>query len=598
VSDFAALLEQPLPILPPIDCHPPTSLLLFATLSPSMPKNTLQTSNPTVRIHHSSPAPSSDQQPMLAQSQFVGGGWNEGFPGAHYLNAYPKNPRHARFHKRASSGSSVASAGPPSPLDHTTLCPRIATEQFSPHYENLEYMHTPPSAHTSKSVPTPTSDVYMYPTQYGAIDMRRIHSTGADDNVSYALSGAPSVSTMSRNSPSTPHTNYEVDFDDSKTFFPGEMSQSENWMAEYLRINAGYPQHTPAYQQSLHDVFPEQFTNAMAYPQQHQALRLNAQMQQPPRPSTIADRLQAAQQDHLRANTPLTSNPREKSPFRQNSPFSVSEQMRASVQRTQQRPTLPKTRTSVSPKELQLNQNDLDDPNATPLFADEQQSMFANRRHGSNMSPFYAPGFTEASLQIPPTYQYVNRPEASHSGLPDLTPDFPAHISSMESTVEEVPSERSSPQSTQTKKPQTVQRHAERPTDTSSDSGTYSCTYHGCLLRFDTPVKLQKHKREGHRQVSPSSPSTNLALRNSQAGPHKCERINPSTGKPCNSIFSRPYDLTRHEDTIHNGRKIKVRCHLCTEEKTFSRNDALTRHMRVVHPDIEWPGKQKRRTVK
>jgi uncharacterized Zn-finger protein len=85
------------------------------------------------------------------------------------------------------------------------------------------------------------------------------------------------------------------------------------------------------------------------------------------------------------------------------------------------------------------------------------------------------------------------------------------------------------------------------------------------------------------------------SLRNSQAGPHKCERINPSTGKPCNSIFSRPYDLTRHEDTIHNARKLKVRCHLCTEEKTFSRNDALTRHMRVVHPEVDWPGKQRRR---
>lgn len=65
----------------------------------------------------------------------------------------------------------------------------------------------------------------------------------------------------------------------------------------------------------------------------------------------------------------------------------------------------------------------------------------------------------------------------------------------------------------------------------------------------------------------------------------QCERINPSTGKPCNTIFSRPYDLTRHEDTIHNARKQKVHCPLCTEEKTFSRSDALTRHLRVVHPE-------------
>jgi uncharacterized Zn-finger protein len=86
-----------------------------------------------------------------------------------------------------------------------------------------------------------------------------------------------------------------------------------------------------------------------------------------------------------------------------------------------------------------------------------------------------------------------------------------------------------------------------------------------------------------------------LMERNSQAGPHKCERINPGTGKPCNAIFSRPYDLTRHEDTIHNIRKQKSRCALCQEEKLFSRSDALTRHMRVVHPEVDFPGKYRRR---
>lgn len=76
---------------------------------------------------------------------------------------------------------------------------------------------------------------------------------------------------------------------------------------------------------------------------------------------------------------------------------------------------------------------------------------------------------------------------------------------------------------------------------------------------------------------------------------HECEKINPSTGKPCNTVFSRAYDLTRHEDTIHNSRKQKVRCQICMEEKTFSRRDALTRHMRVVHPDIDFPTKRSRR---
>jgi hypothetical protein len=119
----------------------------------------------------------------------------------------------------------------------------------------------------------------------------------------------------------------------------------------------------------------------------------------------------------------------------------------------------------------------------------------------------------------------------------------------------------------------------------SSGSGTYTCTYHGCALRFETPSKLHKHKREAHRQTVSAGEGNALAMGTSH---HKCERINPSTGKPCNSVFSRPYDLTRHEDVIHNNiRKQKVRCHICTEEKTFSRKIALTRHMRVVHPEVQ-----------
>ncbi|KAK4171123.1 hypothetical protein QBC36DRAFT_200001, partial [Triangularia setosa] len=37
--------------------------------------------------------------------------------------------------------------------------------------------------------------------------------------------------------------------------------------------------------------------------------------------------------------------------------------------------------------------------------------------------------------------------------------------------------------------------------DISADDGTYTCTYHGCTMRFEIPTLLQKHKREGHRQA-------------------------------------------------------------------------------------------------
>jgi hypothetical protein len=202
---------------------------------------------------------------------------------------------------------------------------------------------------------------------------------------------------------------------------------------------------------------------------------------------------------------------------------------------------------------------------------------------------------------VPMPFSSQNYRSAATMSAPkqEETPDFPAHLTSMDSSASEAPPSSQNSNHTETLKP----------ASSLADTGTYTCTYHGCSLRFETPQKLQKHKREGHRNpaTSPVSPGASAAAasasmtsaailaRNSQAGPHKCERINPTTGKPCNTIFSRPYDLTRHEDTIHNVRKQKVRCALCVEEKTFSRSDALTRHMRVVHPEVDFPGKHRRR---
>ena len=76
--------------------------------------------------------------------------------------------------------------------------------------------------------------------------------------------------------------------------------------------------------------------------------------------------------------------------------------------------------------------------------------------------------------------------------------------------------------------PKSQAQQVQRPHDTSFDAGIYSCTYHGCFLRFDSPAKLQRHKREGHRQVSPNntasvSASPNLEPRNS--GEYKMEQV-------------------------------------------------------------------------
>jgi len=82
-----------------------------------------------------------------------------------------------------------------------------------------------------------------------------------------------------------------------------------------------------------------------------------------------------------------------------------------------------------------------------------------------------------------------------------------------------------------------------------------------------------------NRDESPPAPSSSTGV-----GSRWCERINPRNGMNCNRLFSRTYDLARHEDTIHNSTRRKLVCGLCTNDKSFSRNDALTRHIRVVHP--------------
>ncbi|KAK4692381.1 hypothetical protein P7C71_g4809, partial [Lecanoromycetidae sp. Uapishka_2] len=310
---------------------------------------------------------------------------------------------------------------------------------------------------------------------------------------------------------------------------------------------------------------------------------------------------------------------------------------------------------TISPKEVDL---DFEEPEADPKFTHfppalrESQATPANtynrtfarvntdensnteqsfgsmatsrRQSSSNYTESSTPQQSNSSFtfmppsmpqQLPQQYPFISNQRRQSSSMrsnSDQVPDFPASLTSMESTKSEsgqAENIRLIPELSQPSQPSSQESAVQRPADTSANSGTYTCVTPNCNLRFDTSAKLQKHRRESHRASpystsSPTTPSSstthntqaaqNNVSRNNAPGPHRCEKMNPSTNKPCNTVFSRSYDLTRHEDTIHNNRKQKVRCHLCTEEKTFSRNDALTRHMRVVHPDVDFPGKQRR----
>jgi hypothetical protein len=463
----------------------------------------------------------------------------------------------------------------------------------------------------------------------------------------FGHSARHSVSSYGHDSPATPHTAPGEDFDDRFKVPPTDMRQVT--VPKFERT------YTDAAVDNFYD--PSAMVQTQSVPQPKSAP--NASLLSPYRSSNANDvvqrTLQAAQ--NARSQSPSTSVSRGVSPFRNGSPFrqptsgfnsprvrvgtaaQAREQNReadAAYAMKQNLPTSeeaePKT---ISPKDALLDYREADEDSKVPLFPESGASEYEHQYHGGDQyrnaaqssfdttsgqsyrrdswaTPQFSPNFsTSTAGSQPPSFAFVPPAISGNMhGLPfgstsqyrstpnnmptssEQVPDFPAHLTSMESSASEA-----EPQNSQNS---TSEQLLQKPASSTADSGTYTCTYHGCTLRFETPQKLQKHKREGHRNANPTSVSstmTSAALleRNSQAGPHKCERINPTTGKPCNTIFSRPYDLTRHEDTIHNARKQKVRCALCVEEKTFSRNDALTRHMRVVHPEIDFPGKHRRR---
>ncbi|KAJ9642424.1 hypothetical protein H2199_004805 [Coniosporium tulheliwenetii] len=489
------------------------------------------------------------------------------------------------------------------------------------------------------------------------------HEAAADEDVpAFTPSGKDSVSSYGQTSPSTPHTTQGDEYDDRfKVPSTGEITSSsvEAWISDYLLFDDDADmtrQSMPIkLDRTMSDIYQDELynpANAAALAVQAPSRPINANLLTPYRNTMVHNRLQAA--DAARSQSPASAISREVSPFRFGSqhdpghaPSPRPRLATASQAREQQKaeadayaarqlsePLPEEPPKTISPKEAMLDYQETEEDAKMPLFPDGGSSEYGQQYNGGNNISHYdnsseasyghvataqngtwqapqqtSPAFSNASVpqsnftfatpSLPMTLPFDNsqyRPVTNLSSGPEPTPEFPAHLTSMESSASEAPD--SNPSSQQ-------EAPMQKPAGATADSGTYTCTYHGCSLRFETPQKLQKHKRDGHRQTVQPTPitpgigsgmtSAALMARNSQAGPHKCERINPTTGKPCNTIFSRPYDLTRHEDTIHNNRKQKVRCALCVEEKTFSRNDALTRHMRVVHPEVDFPGKNRRR---
>jgi hypothetical protein len=484
----------------------------------------------------------------------------------------------------------------------------------------------------------------MDTTMAAHMSMKQALMDQGDDVPDFAHSARQSVSSYGHDSPATPHTAQGDDMDFKMPPNGETLHKVDSWLFNQFCTydDPEARQHTvPKFERTYTDIAADNFYDPSAVAQSiPQTKPAQSSLLSPYRGNandSVQRALQAAQ--YARSQSPSGSASRGDSPFRRGSPYrqpsnnfnsplvgsaaatrernnkaDAAYAMKSQMQSSQD--SEPKT---ISPKDALLDYRESEDDSKVSLFPDSgaeydtqynggeqfrqpSQNSFdtpssQSYRRDSWVAPQFAANFpvsaapslqtsssfnfvapavhnTMPSLPLASTSQYRSAPSNMPSTV-DQTPEFPAHLTSMESSASEAEPSNS----------QSSDRFLHKPAPSGADSGTYSCTYHGCSQRFETPQKLQKHKREGHRSANLGTTMTSAAIleRNSQAGPHKCERINPTTGKPCSTVFSRPYDLTRHEDTIHNARKQKVRCALCVEEKTFSRNDALTRHMVRVH---------------
>ena len=627
--------------------------------------------NPRLRVQQSTPNTSPYSPPPMSAGSYQPQSWNNLQDWSH-LSPHAQQQQYSqpafRSHKRLPSESSVGSAGPASPYTQSAAYPHIVDTETqsvnSPHFESFDNSYSN-AAHFAKPLPAYTSPLNNGSLFHQAYNFQQPSTNNAGQYIQQQSAMRQAMRGQRGNSMSGGH-NLPTETSYGGTEYDGSVVSAD------LR-------RTPNLDRTMSDIYQDELYNpSMAQPppstQPSHSQQSQVNLLSPSYRATFNNRLQEA--NAARSASPTNSLARERSPFREyavqefaqgpNSPVRMNsarqiraaQKLQADAQAyTDHHPQISShdfaSPNTISPKEVSLDYHQSEDESKNfPLFPQQQlkqENGFAsvnNQRASTTQShndqyaraaglTTYPSSTSDQSNSnftfmppsvpgVPQAYPFISQRRQSNSMRShnsDQVPEFPATLSSMESTKSDsgasenvrppgIASQHSSEPSSQE---QTSSSPLPRPQDTSANSGTYTCTAPSCTARFDTSIKLQKHRREAHTvrtsaspyagSASPATPSSNMTdaqaaannvNRNNQPGPHKCDKINPSTGKPCNTIFSRSYDLTRHEDTIHNNRKHKVRCHLCTEEKTFSRNDALTRHMRVVHPEVEQAGKSRR----
>lgn len=532
-----------------------------------------------------------DSAQFISSWSNMGGASNQSVANNNSSNMVPRANGHHRDHSSSTIGS--------------VNMPMYNSQSKSQRHNNRGANSLP----TPSQTPTKNSFLSSLPSDSIASTMAMTQA------MSQSLMPTAHAMSYSLAEPMTPMAAVSNDFheDGRRNYSNGENDTDvDAWLADYLRNEDMTSTMVPKFERTITDAYndelymPQQQTSSSYLMPQNQMMH-DARMA---RTTSTSTNQSVPMSPFKSASSPFMHSPATYGSIRQkhpNSPHSASTPKTMSPQEAmldykprRDEPALFGTGaeynsyTAVAPTTTKSPFQNIPTTMSFGGWSTDLQQATLTSAPMSNFN-FVAPALPTANMAGLNAHYLGNSALSSRSGRQhDSNPEFPAHLTTMESSASEAPASSAASsiaQSLGSPKPMS-----------NADTGTYSCTYHGCSQRFATPRELQKHKRDIHRSnpnvtpgVGSGMSAQQLMERNSQSGPHRCDRINPTTGKSCNTNFSRPYDLTRHEDTIHNNRKVKLRCALCTEEKLFSRNDALTRHMRVVHPEVDFPGKHRRR---
>ena len=480
-------------------------------------------------------------------------------------------------HHRESSLSSLGSAGPASPYTPNTSHPLIAGDFYDgfSDFQNSAKPLTPAQTPiTQESFLTNYQNFYnnlaAYTMSHDGLPKQQSDSASMPAP-EFSNADRPAMAAVAGNdSRNTPPTS-------SERRKAGELTCADLGLKGCLQaFDVAYMNTVPKLDRTMTDVYGDelynpsfQITSVPPATVSPTSSTLSSQN------DVFSQRLQAANSQHLSANTqtPLSVPDLGRSPFRQGSPlapttdtfdsqarFGTATQLRekqkaendARVLRDQIARTSPddeETQT-ISPKDVDLVYCENEEDAAMPLFPVKQEqssptyrptnvkhersasdaseqsyrSMATTRQDSASSYPsssqtsqqrssfsFVPPAVPGGVRQMPQQYPFVPQQRRQPSSMSNVSEDFPATLTSMESSNSEY-----APDARDIQKPRSAQ----------ADTGTYTCTYHGCTLRFESPAKLQKHKREGHRnsaslatleQDGMTSSGQKLAT---QAGPH------------------------------------------------------------------------------